>query len=269
MNETLDCALAYFRQQAELGVPDYIFSRRASDILEDFTASTSASATSDNAINFSSKTMTAPPKTSDLPTGVAKQQSAPLANQGREALVALYKKWVGCTACGLGRDRKNFVFGAGNAQAKIMVIGEAPGIEEDVQGEPFVGAVGELLTKMLVAIKLDRKKDLFITNVLKCKPPQGRSPEDNEVCACRALIQNQIEIIAPRVILLLGRVAAHTLLATTDTIGRLRFQAHQYKGIPVRITYHPAALLRNADLKRPAWEDLKKFERLCIELGAI
>lgn len=148
-----------------------------------------------------------------------------------------------------------------------MVIGEAPGSEEDNQGLPFVGEAGQLLTKMLAAIGLDRNKDVFITNVLKCRPPENRNPETSEVLACIPLLLTQIAVIKPKAILILGRIAAHALLGCTDSIAKLRSKVHDYNGIPLMVVYHPAALLRNAEYKKPAWEDLQKFKVLMESLG--
>ena len=139
-----------------------------------------------------------------------------------------------------------------------MVIGEAPGAEEDEQGLPFVGAAGQLLTNMLAAINLNRNKDIFITNVLKCRPPANRSPESAEIQLCTPLLCRQIEIIKPRAILLLGRIAAHAVLGISESIAKLRSKVHDYNGIPAMVIYHPAALLRNAQYKRPAG-DLRNF----------
>ncbi len=183
----------------------------------------------------------------------------------RDALKELYT--AGCTACHLASSRKKWVFGAGNAEASVMVIGEAPGADEDEQGLPFVGAAGQLLTNMLTAIKLDRNKDLFITNVLKCRPPGNRSPESTEIQLCIPLLTRQIAIINPRAILLLGRIAAHAVLGISESVANLRSKVHDYRGIPAMVIYHPAALLRNAQYKRPAWEDLQKFQALLEKLG--
>ena len=148
-----------------------------------------------------------------------------------------------------------------------MVIGEAPGEEEDLQGQPFVGAAGALLTKMLAAIDIDRKKHVFITNVLKSRPPQNRNPEPSEILACSPILSRQIDIIAPKVILLLGRIAAHAILQSSDSISKLRARVHEYRGISVFVTYHPAALLRNDEYRRPAWEDLQKLQMTLKEIG--
>jgi DNA polymerase len=183
----------------------------------------------------------------------------------REALKVLYRN--GCTQCHLAQTRKNFIFGAGNAEAPVMVIGEAPGRDEDEQGLPFVGAAGQLLTSMLAAIKLDRNNDVFITNILKCRPPGNRNPESTEIITCLPLLRKQIEIIAPAALLLLGRIAAHTLLDINDSIVKMRGKVFSYQGISTMVIYHPAALLRNAHYKRPAWEDLQQFQQLLASSG--
>lgn len=186
-------------------------------------------------------------------------------DQKRAALRVLY--YANCTNCQLSQTRKTYVFGSGAANAPVMVIGEAPGQDEDEQGLPFVGAAGQLLTSMLSAIKLDRNKDVFITNILKCRPPENRSPDSAEIICCLPILHKQIAIIQPKALLLLGRIAAHSVLGLTDSIAKLRSVTHQYKSIPAMVIYHPAALLRNAEYKRPAWEDLQKFQLLLTNLG--
>ncbi|MDR2719121.1 MAG: uracil-DNA glycosylase [Treponema sp.] len=166
-----------------------------------------------------------------------------------------------CTACKLAATRKNAVPGEGVLNPLVMVIGEGPGADEDATGRPFVGRAGQLLDKMLAAIGLSRESNCFIANVIKCRPPANRDPQPDETAACASFLERQIQIIKPRCILCAGRIAAHTLLNTTEPIGRLRgkfidFQAGDIT-IPFLATYHPSALLRNEDLKRPAWEDLK------------
>ncbi|MCX7725670.1 MAG: uracil-DNA glycosylase [Chitinispirillaceae bacterium] len=191
-------------------------------------------------------------------------QDALLSPKGKE-LKALCS--LGCKKCPLSEQRKNFVFGSGNADAKIMLIGEAPGREEDEIGLPFVGEAGKLLTKMLSAIDLDREKDVYITNIIKCRPPENRTPEASEILSCLPILLKQIEIIKPDAILLLGRIAAHSLLNKKESIAELRQKRFEFKGIPLYITYHPAALLYNIQYKRPAWEDLKLFRNLLSEKG--
>lgn len=174
---------------------------------------------------------------------------------------------AGCAKCPLAASRMKFVFGAGNADAPIMIIGEAPGQEEDEQGLPFVGAAGKLLTTMLAAITIDRTTDVFITNILKCRPPQNRTPETAEIVACLPMLKRQIDILQPKAILLLGRIAAHALLDVSDSVANMRLHVFEYNGIPTVVTYHPAALLRNAEYKRPAWEDLQRFRDLLSTAG--
>ena len=148
-----------------------------------------------------------------------------------------------------------------------MIIGEAPGHEEDEQGLPFVGAAGKLLTTMLSAITIDRTTDVFITNVLKCRPPENRTPGTSEIITCLPMLKQQIDIMQPKAILLLGRIAAHALLDISDSIAKMRLQVFDYNGISTMVTYHPAALLRNTDYKRPAWEDLQRFRDLLSTAG--
>lgn len=161
-----------------------------------------------------------------------------------------------CTACGLRAGCKQTVFGVGDQGANWLVIGEAPGADEDKQGEPFVGRAGQLLNSMLAAIGL-RREQVYIANILKCRPPANRDPRPEEAALCRAFLERQIALIQPRLILALGRIAAQNLLATDTPIGRLRGQVHQLHGIPVVVTYHPAYLLRSPGEKRKAWSDLQ------------
>jgi len=163
-----------------------------------------------------------------------------------------------CTTCDLHRTRTQAVFGVGNPDADCMIIGEAPGADEDRIGEPFVGRAGKLLDKMLQAIGLDRSK-VFIANVLKCRPPQNRDPFGEESSACRPYLERQIELIKPRIILSVGRISAQNLLDCDTAVGRLRGQVHRFGkvGIPLVVTYHPAYLLRRPIEKRKGWEDLK------------
>jgi uracil-DNA glycosylase len=161
-----------------------------------------------------------------------------------------------CLRCPLGDSRTHFVFGSGNPHADIMFVGEAPGAEEDLQGLPFVGRAGQLLTRMIESIKLNRE-DVYITNVLKCRPPGNRDPLPAEIEKCEPILIRQIELIKPRIICALGRIAGQTLLRTAATLGALRGKVHDYHGVKLVVTYHPAALLRNPNWKRPTWEDLK------------
>ncbi|MCW7539095.1 uracil-DNA glycosylase [Aquabacterium sp. A7-Y] len=174
---------------------------------------------------------------------------------------ALREAVAGCTACKLCSGRRRTVFGVGNEQADWMVIGEAPGEQEDLKGEPFVGQAGKLLDNMLRALGLGREpetadKQVFIANVLKCRPPHNRNPEPEEVAQCEPYLQRQVELVQPKIILAMGRFAVQSLLRTSEPIGRLRGRVHRYHGVPVVVTYHPAYLLRNLPDKAKAWEDL-------------
>ena len=166
-----------------------------------------------------------------------------------------------CTRCPLFASATNPVPGAGNPDADFMIVGEAPGANEDAQGVPFVGQAGQLLTKIIGAIQLGRD-DVFIANVLKHRPPGNRNPTAEEVMACSPYLVRQIELVRPKVILALGTFAAQTLLETKLTIGKLRGQVHRYYGVPLIVTYHPAALLRNPAWKRPTWEDVQLARRI-------
>jgi len=166
-----------------------------------------------------------------------------------------------CTACALHTTATNAVPGEGDPNAEFLCVGEAPGANEDLLGRPFVGDAGQLLTKILGAIQLSRES-VYICNVLKHRPPGNRDPLPNEVHACQPFLLRQLELVKPRVILALGRFAAQTLLQTTTPIGKLRGQIHRFHGIPLIVTYHPAALLRNESWKRPAWEDVKLARRI-------
>ncbi|MDF9393396.1 MULTISPECIES: uracil-DNA glycosylase [Methylococcus] len=160
-----------------------------------------------------------------------------------------------CTRCELHCTRTQTVFGVGNRRATWMVIGEAPGEQEDLQGEPFVGRAGQLLNEMLRAIGLKRE-EVYIANILKCRPPRNRDPKPEEAAACESYLKRQIALIRPRIILAAGRIAAQNLLKTNEAISKLRGKVHQYEGIPLVITYHPAYLLRAPLDKRKAWHDL-------------
>ncbi len=182
-----------------------------------------------------------------------------------ESLESLNSKVSGCLKCPLGSTRKKFVFGVGNPNAKLVLIGEAPGADEDEQGEPFVGRAGQLLTKILAAVQL-RREDVYICNILKCRPPNNREPLPTEVEACEPYLKKQLEIIKPKLIMCLGRIAGQSLLQTNTSLSELRNNIYEYQGIKVLVTYHPAALLRNPNWKRPAWEDVQKMRKLYDEL---
>lgn len=166
-----------------------------------------------------------------------------------------------CKLCSqLADTRKNLVFGYGNPEAEIVVVGEAPGAEEDTQGKPFVGRAGILLTEILKAINFERE-DIYICNILKCRPPENRNPLPEEIANCEPHLYKQLELIKPKLILALGTFAAQTLLKSKDPLGKLRGKFHTYNGIKMMVTYHPAALLRNPNWKRPTWEDVQLFRK--------
>ncbi|WP_343638072.1 uracil-DNA glycosylase [Roseateles sp.] len=174
---------------------------------------------------------------------------------------ALRDEVAACRACSLCESRKNTVFGVGNERAHWMVVGEAPGEQEDLKGEPFVGAAGKLLDSMLRALGLSREeappqRQVYIANTLKCRPPRNRNPDPAELAQCEPFLQRQIELIQPRIILAMGRFAVQQLLRSQEPIGRLRGRVHRYQGVPLIVTYHPAYLLRNLPDKARAWEDL-------------
>jgi len=165
---------------------------------------------------------------------------------------------AGCERCGLGKSRNKAVFGTGNPETDLMFIGEGPGYDEDQQGIPFVGKAGQLLTKIINAIELDRE-DVYITNIVKCRPPGNRDPLPEEAGACHPYLSEQIRLIQPKIICTLGRHASQVILKTTESISRLRGKFHSINGIMIMPTYHPAYLLRNASGKRPVWEDMRKI----------
>ncbi|MFP4459908.1 MAG: uracil-DNA glycosylase [Candidatus Zixiibacteriota bacterium] len=162
-----------------------------------------------------------------------------------------------CMNCRLGKSRTNFVFGEGNPDADVMFIGEAPGKNEDETGKPFVGRGGQLLTKIIEAMEMKRE-EVFIGNIIKCRPPNNRDPKNDEAAECIDYLLYQIAVIQPKILIFLGRIAAHTLLNTKKPMRELRKTMHKFAGIPAVVTYHPAALLRNQAYKRPAWEDMKR-----------
>jgi DNA polymerase len=171
------------------------------------------------------------------------------------SLNALSVKAADCRLCGLAETRNKVVFGVGNSHADLVFIGEAPGRDEDITGEPFVGRAGKLLDRMLSGIGLDREQ-IYIMNTIKCRPPNNRDPRAEEVEACNLWFEQQLDMLAPKVICLLGRVAAQTVLQTDATLGSLRGRWHDYNGIPVWVTYHPAYLLRSPQQKKHSWQDL-------------
>ncbi len=215
--------------------------------------STQLTGISEKAASLAAAAVAQKPVASSLPTG--------------DTLEAVRADVAACTACAeLACTRKQTVFGVGNPHARLCFLGEAPGADEDAQGEPFVGRAGQLLTKIIEACTLTRE-EVYILNVLKCRPPGNRNPLPNEVANCREFLDRQLALIKPEFICCLGTIAAHTLLETDTPISRLRGKFVDYKGIPVMCTYHPAYLLRNPAAKKDVWEDMKVLmRRVGIEL---
>ncbi len=182
------------------------------------------------------------------------------------SLDEINSKILRCTRCGLARTRTNVVPGMGVEHPDVLVIGEGPGHDEDMQGLPFVGKAGILLDRMLAAIGLDRKTNCYIVNIVKCRPPENRNPLPDEQSACFSFLEAQIHILKPKMILCMGKIAIEKILNQDVAITQRHGEFFEYNGIPVMPTYHPSALLRNEQLKRPAWEDLKKFKRRLDEI---
>ena len=207
------------------------------------------------------------PLADPVPVPVA-NSAAPLRAEALD-WVGLRAAVAGCQACGLAATRKNTVFGVGDQQARWMVIGEAPGADEDERGEPFVGAAGQLLDKMLLAIDLPRAS-VFIANMLKCRPPGNRDPQPQELASCRSYLLRQVALVQPSLVLVVGRVAAQNLLQTTQSLAQLRGKVHRAPDFntPLIVTYHPAYLLRTPADKRKAWDDLKFARQTFAQLTA-
>jgi DNA polymerase len=188
------------------------------------------------------------------------EEANPVARLGWDALE---RAVAGCRACRLCERRTNTVFGVGDRNADLMLIGEGPGQDEDRQGEPFVGRAGQLLNRMLAAVGL-RREQVYIANVVKCRPPNNRNPQPDEAAACRPYLARQIELVAPRLIVSLGGVSAQSLLDSTESVGRLRGRVHHYgpDRIPLLVTYHPSYYLRSPAEKAKGWQDLQRMIRL-------
>ena len=267
-----DLLRRYLRQQIELGRDELYFEsapregwleRLSSSKARPIEAEPSAAATSRGEA------------VSDLPAGALGGKSGEAGLGGAEVAPngeagdefgELRGDVLGCTRCRLSESRRTVVFGEGDRSADLLVVGEAPGLEEDRSGRPFVGPAGQLLDKMLGAIGFQRR-EVFICNVLKCRPPNNRDPLADEVASCRPYLRKQVELIKPKAICAFGRFAAQTLLDSEMSLSRMRGARHDFMGIPVVATYHPAALLRNTQWKRPAWDDLKLLRRIYDEAG--
>lgn len=185
---------------------------------------------------------------------------------GSETLDDLRHDLGDCRRCGLAAARTQLVFGVGNPNARLLLVGEAPGREEDLKGEPFVGEAGRLLDRILLAMRM-RREEVYICNVLKCRPPNNRDPQPDEIATCEAFLVRQVAVVRPQVIIALGRFAVQSLLQTKTPISRLRGEWQSYQGVPLMPTYHPAYLLRNPEGKRDVWEDMKEVLRRLESLG--
>ena len=191
-------------------------------------------------------------------------EAASSRSEGAESLDVIRKDLGECTRCKLHKNRRTLVYGVGNPNADLMFVGEGPGYEEDVQGIPFVGPAGQLLTKIIEAIQLTRE-EVYIANVVKCRPPSNRDPEPDEIATCRPFLERQVASIRPRVICTLGRVATQAMLSTEKPLGRIRGQQFSFGDAVLVPTYHPAALLRDPTKKRDTWEDMKLIRALLDE----
>lgn len=200
-------------------------------------------------------------------TDAAERPTAPATGAGAgEELARLAACASACTRCKLAQSRTQVVFGTGPASAQMVVIGEAPGFHEDKQGKPFVGEAGQLLNKMLAAIRL-RREEVYICNVLKCRPPENRDPAPDEIVACRDWLTGQLAALQPKLLLAMGKFASQALTGLTQPMGQLRGQVYRYQGIPVMCTYHPAHLLYHPEEKAKAWEDLQKVRQFLDTVG--
>ena len=186
----------------------------------------------------------------------------------RAALAEIEEQVRACVRCPLHEGRTNAVPGMGVLDPLVMVIGEGPGGDEDRQGLPFVGKAGQYLDKWLAALDLSRERDVYITNIVKCRPPGNRDPQTREIEACSPYLRRQIDIIRPKTILALGRFAGSWLTGSTQSLGKMRGRTFDFKGVPVVVTYHPSGVLRNPDYRRPVWEDLKRLREIYSSLGA-
>ena len=196
-----------------------------------------------------------------IPISIFDPVPVPRGRTGYEALAKIREELGDCTRCKLHKKRTHIVFGVGHPEAELMFVGEAPGRDEDVQGIPFVGRAGQLLTKMIESIGLARDQ-VYIANVIKCRPPDNRNPEPDEIRTCEPFLFGQIDTIKPKVIMALGTLAARTLLRNEDPISRMRGRVYDYRGAKLVPTFHPAFLLRSPERKREAWEDMKKVRTL-------
>jgi uracil-DNA glycosylase family 4 len=273
----------YLRQQVELGGPEVVFGRTVgqadsrSDVRSDSSATTEESAAIDtvrpSARPSDSSTARPPERQSSWRKGAPAIPGSGIAVEPPEhhllgddlttlsTIEEVAERIRTTHCCGLCPGRTNAVPGEGNPQAKLFLVGEGPGATEDAQGRPFVGQAGSLLNGILDAIEVPRDS-VYITNIVKCRPPQNRKPLPDEIAACIPYLHRQLEIIRPKVILALGSTAAEAMLGVRKSLGELRGKVHTYNGIPLIVTYHPAALLRNPNWKKPTWDDVRIARQL-------
>jgi uracil-DNA glycosylase family 4 len=254
----------WLRQLSDLGVDElYLENLSAFDALEGLAGRGSA-ASAARSIAPEAVAVPAVARVREVSQPVVAHDASPAALDATSALQVLGNTAAVCTACRLHETRTSVVFGEGSATADVVVVGEAPGQEEDRTGRPFVGRAGKLLDLLLMTAGLPRD-DVFICNTLKCRPPQNRNPLPDEMAACSGYLRGQLDAIAPRVLLAVGKFAAQALLQSDENISRLRGRVHTYQGTPLVVTYHPAYLLRSPQMTRLAWQDFQQLRRVLDE----
>lgn len=250
----------YLEQRRELGADSLILPPELMQALASIEAPAEAAVPEPKMSASSSPAAPAPPREAPAPRPPARPRAEP--STGPVVQIGSFDQLeataCSCTACRLSETRTQVVFEDGNRSARLVVVGEAPGADEDRIGKPFVGKAGRLLNALLLSVGFPRES-VYICNVLKCRPPRNRNPTPEEVSTCRPYLQKQLEFVAPQAILAVGTFPAQTLLETDRSIGRLRGSMYEYQGIPLIPTYHPAALLRNPAWVRPVWEDLQRL----------
>ncbi len=259
----IDEVILLAKQQAKGRSPKLVLSKETMALLnaigQDGVMSQQAEKVSDV---YDQKTPVAEIESNEVEKDMQEKSLPPNASLTEKNLAAIVEEVAACRKCPLGELRNNTVPGEGDPNAKLVFVGEAPGADEDRTGRPFVGRAGQLLTKIIVNAMDMRREDVFICNVLKCRPPENRVPNPEEVMLCEPYLLQQLDIIKPKVICALGATAAQTLLKTKEPIKNLRGVWHNYHDIPFRVTYHPAYLLRNPPDKRKAWDDVKEILRV-------
>lgn len=259
----------YLRQRGELGERELVLDVLSAEEMVAYLASGAGREVA-SARPSAARAAATQPETVEQRTAAERAAGAPAPGATPGELVqlgsldALREVALGCPRCRLSETRTHVVFGEGSPAADLVIVGEAPGADEDRTGRPFVGRAGKLLDLLLASVGFPREA-VYICNVLKCRPPGNRNPQPDEIAACSPYLLRQIELIAPRAILAIGTFPAQTLLATSETIGRLRGRVHRFEGVPLVPTYHPAALLRNPSWVRPVWEDLQRLRAILDE----